>query len=134
MMMTQSISPTSLTTNTVRRYADYPICIPVRVYIVSPDAQTGTIAKSINDGIGGWKKVSASVPTERGEHMELIDKEVMLSALDKLISAREKCRNCSLRNTVEYNTIVYVKNILEKIPVIQQEKPVSAKKKKAASE
>ena len=66
--------------------------------------------------------------------MELIDKEVMLSALDKLIFAREKCRNCSLRNTVEYNTIVYVKNILEKIPVIQQEKPVSAKKKKAASE
>lgn len=68
--------------------------------------------------------------------MELIDKEVMLSALDKLISAREKCRNCSLRNTVEYNTIVYVKNILEKIPVVptQQEKPVSAKKKKAASE
>ena len=74
------------------------------------------------------------MPTERGEHMELIDKEVMLSALDKLISAREKCRNCSLRNTVEYNTIVYVKNILEKIPVIQREKPVSAKKKKAASD
>lgn len=66
--------------------------------------------------------------------MELIDKEVMLSALDKLISAREKCRNCSLRNTVEYNTIVYVKNILEKIPVIQQEKTAGAKKKKAASE
>ena len=66
--------------------------------------------------------------------MELIDKEVMLSALDKLIAAREKCRNCSLRNTVEYNTIVYVKNILEKIPVIQQEKTAGAKKKKAASE
>ena len=68
--------------------------------------------------------------------MDLIDKEVMLSALDKLISAREKCRNCSLRNPVEYNTMVYVKKIMEKIPVVSasQEKPVSAKKKKAASE
>lgn len=68
--------------------------------------------------------------------MELIDKEVMLSALDKLIAAREKCRNCSLRNTVEYNTIVYVKKIMEKIPVVseQQEKPASAKKKKAVSD
>ena len=65
--------------------------------------------------------------------MELIDKEVMLSALDKLINAREKCRNCSLRNTVEYNTIVYVKNILEKIPVVQQENPASARKKKTVS-
>ena len=133
-MMTPSISPTSPTKNIGNASADYPTCIPVRAYIVSPDAQTGTIAKSINVGIVGWKKVSEYVPTERGEHMELIDKEVMLSALDKLIFAREKCRNCSLRNTVEYNTIVYVKNILEKIPVIQQEKPVSAKKKKAASE
>ena len=68
--------------------------------------------------------------------MELIDKEVMLSALDKLISVREKCRNCSLRNTVEYNTIVYVKNILEKIPVVstQQEKKASVKKKKTVSD
>lgn len=73
---------------------------------------------------------------ERGEHMELIDKDVMLSALDKLINAREKCRNCSLRNTVEYNTIVYVRKIMEKIPVVstQQEKPASAKKKKAVSD
>lgn len=133
-MMTPSISPTSPTKSIGNASADYPICIPVRAYTVSPDAQTGMIAKSISDGTVGWKKASEYVPTERGEHMELIDKEVMLSALDKLISAREKCRNCSLRNTVEYNTIVYVKNILEKIPVIQQEKPVSAKKKKAASE
>ena len=68
--------------------------------------------------------------------MELIDKDVMLSALDKLINAREKCRNCSLRNTVEYNTIVYVKNILEKIPVVstQQEKKASVKKKKTVSD
>ena len=73
---------------------------------------------------------------ERGECMELIDKDVMLSALDKLINAREKCRNCSLRNTVEYNTIVYVKNILEKIPVVstQQEKKASVKKKKTVSD
>lgn len=71
---------------------------------------------------------------ERGEHMEPIDKDVMLSVLDKLINAREKSRNCSLRNTVEYNTIVYVKNILEKIPVVQQEKSAGAKKKKAVSD
>lgn len=67
--------------------------------------------------------------------MELVDKEVMLSALDKLINAREKCRNCSLRNTVEYNTIVYVKNILSKIPVVStQEKTASVSKKKKSAD
>ena len=66
--------------------------------------------------------------------MELVDKEVVLSALDKLINARERCRNCSLRNTVEYNTIVYVRKILEKVPVVsEQEAKASAKKKKPVS-
>lgn len=66
--------------------------------------------------------------------MEPVDKEVVLSALDKLINAREKCRNCSLRNTVEYNTIVYVRRIMEKLPVIsEQEAKTSAKKKKPVS-
>ena len=67
--------------------------------------------------------------------MELVDKEVVLSALDKLINAREKCRNCSLRNTVEYNTIVYVRKILEKLPVVsEQQEAKSAKKKKPVSD
>lgn len=67
--------------------------------------------------------------------MELVDKEVVLSALDKLINAREKCRNCSLRNTVEYNTIVYVRKILEKVPVVsEQQETKSAKKKKPVSD
>lgn len=66
--------------------------------------------------------------------MELVDKEVVLSALDKLINAREKCRNCSLRNTVEYNTIVYVRKIMEKLPVVsEQQETKSAKKKKPVS-
>lgn len=66
--------------------------------------------------------------------MELVDKEVVLSALDKLINAREKCRNCSLRNTVEYNTIVYVRKIMEKLPVVSEQEAKSAKKKKPVSD
>lgn len=67
--------------------------------------------------------------------MELVDKAVMLSALDKLIAARERCRNCSLRNTVEYNTIVYVKNIMEHVPVVStQEQVAGAEKEETASD
>lgn len=61
--------------------------------------------------------------------MELVDKAVMLSALDKLIAARERCRNCSLRNTVEYNTIVYVKNIMEHVPVVSTQEQVAGEEK-----
>lgn len=62
--------------------------------------------------------------------MEYIAKEAVMTALDKLIKAREKCRNCSNRQTVEYSTLVYVKKILEMAPVTNIDEPEAQQKKR----
>ncbi len=48
---------------------------------------------------------------------EYLDRAKLLSVMDGLIAAREKCKNCGIRQTVEYNMCIYLKRIIEAMPV-----------------
>ena len=48
---------------------------------------------------------------------EYLDRAKLLSVMDGLIAAREKCKNCGLRQTVEYNMCIYLKRIIEAMPI-----------------
>lgn len=49
---------------------------------------------------------------------EYLDREKVLSVFDGLIAARERCKNCSARQTTEYMTLKYARDIIEKIPSV----------------
>lgn len=48
---------------------------------------------------------------------EYLDKARLMSVMDGLIASREKCRNCGTRQTVEYNMCIYIKRVIEAVPV-----------------
>ena len=53
--------------------------------------------------------------------MEYIEKEKLVSVFDGLVHARERCRNCSARQTVEYNVMVYVRKVIDTLPTVSDE-------------
>ena len=85
---------------------------------------TGIVSR-IRNGLTGYLNIgrsSAETGAGRGNvrMAEYIEKEKLVAVFDGLVHARERCKNCSARQTIEYNAMVYVRRILDTIPVVSE--------------
>ena len=92
---------------------------------------TGTVSRIRTGRTGYWniERSSAKTGAERGSvrMAEYIEKAKIVAVFDGLVRARERCKNCSARQTIEYNAMVYVRRILDTLPVVSEHDILSKK-------